>query len=99
MMGWNLDNLLDFPQICDETGVTNAMKLERVDEIGRKIFLLWQTQTYAVEKIREVLQQVAEEEAMDLSQNDELNRCMTFVKQEIYPRLENTVDEIHSLMD
>lgn len=99
MMGWNLDNLLDFPQICDETGVTNAMKLERVDEIGRKIFLLWQTQTYAVEKIREVLQQVAEEEAMDLSQNDELNRCMIFVKQEIYPRLENTVDEIHSLMD
>ena len=99
MMGWNLDNLLDFPQICDGTGVTNAMKLERVDEIGRKIFLLWQTQTYAVEKIREVLQQVAEEEAMDLSQNDELNRCMTFVKQEIYPRLENTVDEIHSLMD
>ena len=98
MMGWNLDDLVEHPQVPDEWGVTNAMKLERADEMGRKIFRLWQERSYDIGKIDSIVEEVAAEESMDMSRRGELLRCLTFVREYIYPRLESTVDEIGSLI-
>lgn len=95
----NSDELLEHPQLCDRNGVTNAMKLEQVDEIGRKLFLSWEKTAYSADKIQSIIRQICHQEQMDSSKSKELYQCMTFVHQQVYPRLMDTVDEIKSIID
>ena len=95
---WNLDDLLDHPEQVDAQGTTGARKLEQADEIGRKLFLLWEAKDYHAQAIREVLEEISRQEALDLTQTGDLYACLHFAAAEVLPRLLKTTEEISSTL-
>lgn len=98
MRDQNLDHLIEHPEECDENGVTNAMLLEQADEIGRKLFTLWEEQGYALDALKDLVLRVCWEENLCMSKSEKLIRCLRFVAEEVRPRLLQTTDEIGSFM-
>ena len=96
--GMDLDILLDNPEATDQQGITNAMKLEQTDEIGRVLFQRWEQEGYSLESIQPLIAKTCQEKQMELAQTQELYQCMKFVREEVYPRLLSTTDEITLLM-
>ncbi|MDO5422183.1 MAG: cobaltochelatase subunit CobN [Eubacteriales bacterium] len=99
MLGYDLESLLEYPEACDETGRTNAMKLEQADEIGRKLFACWEEKGYAKTEIAGMIQEISEQEGLNPARSDQLEQCLRFVADEVYPRLMDTADEIQSVLD
>lgn len=96
MEGLDLDVLLEQPQLCGKDGVTNAMRLEQTDELGRGLFCRWEAQGYREEAILPLVEDFSREHGLDMRQAGELHRCLQFACREVYPRLLATRDELCS---
>lgn len=96
---WELDELLDHPGDRDSIGITNAMKLEQADELGRQLFYSWEQKHYALSEIQPVLKDFCQEKGLDLSRTEALSACLRFVSTEVLPRLQETKDEISSILE
>lgn len=99
LRGLNLEELLIYPQRCDENGVTNAMRLEETDELGRQLFTAWESHNYSEESILPLISDFCQQNGLNDSALDLLHRCLRFARMEVYPRLLATTDELDSFAD
>lgn len=93
--GEKLEELLQNPAALRPSGRTNAMVLEELDEWGRQIFLDWEKDAYAEDKIEEILGQYQERYQ---GRYDKLKSCLQFAAEEVKPRIMRTSREIDSLV-
>lgn len=98
MMHLDAEVLMDAPEQCTD-GVTNAMRLEQADETGRELFSLWERRGYLQECIPEVIHEICCRKNLDEEESSELVRCLQFVCQEVYPRVQKTTEEMDALTD
>jgi cobaltochelatase CobN len=95
MMNLDADMLMDSPEKVSD-GITNVMILENVDEIGRQLFIKWESLEYSYDVIDNIIKETAEENHLNSEKSDKLKRTLTFVHDNIYPALMKTTDEIES---
>lgn len=98
MQGYDADALMEHPEQALE-GITNAMRLETVDEIGREIFENWSRKKYALSEIDHVIEDAAKKHGLNRTCEEKLRKCLTFVSEQVYPSLLLTTDEMDLFMD
>lgn len=85
--GEDLEELIANPGKCGADGRTNAMRLEELDEAGRR----------HIDALREAYgtgQQAAEQYAQSPAIRGKLRECLRFVVQEAVPRLRRVTEEL-----
>lgn len=99
--GEDLEELLAYPERVREDGRTNAMRLEELEETGRRyIRALAEEKTIISQKIseegnEEALAQEASEVVKSCQEHSgALGACLRFVMEEAVPRLEQVTDEL-----
>lgn len=96
----DIDELIDHPNICDENGITNAMFIEKLDDLGRDLFEALDGINYNATQVPSIIDDFLkshEQEAISGS-TQALTRCLTFACSEVYTRLCQTTDELTNLL-
>lgn len=95
MQGYDADKLMDNPQ-HESGGITNAMRLENADEIGRELFTEWEKSAYSQSEIDKVIKSAVILYGLDMQKSEKLRRCLEYVSEIIYPSLLKTTNELDS---
>lgn len=91
--GLDLDELLAHPANRLPDGTTNAMKLESLDEEGRKLFEAWEADGYPSD-VEKVIRDSLSFTPVDIGPLEEV---MSFASKEVKPHIEQTERELTSL--
>ena len=85
---YDLEELLTEPGKVRDNGQTNAMVLEQLDELGRKLFDSFAAQGFLVESVDELLNQLPG------TNKSSLRQCLRFVAEDVKPRVDLTTNEL-----
>ncbi len=95
MQGYDADRLMNKPELASD-GITNAMRIEAADEIGRELFTLWETEEYKGECIDNAIKTIAEKHGLDMKNSEKLRRCLNYVSSTVLPSLLKTTEELEA---
>lgn len=87
----DLEELLSTPSKLRGDGKTNAMRLEELDELGRRLFERWENSNYDSEEIQGLIDELLPDARGSLQS---LRACLRFAADEVLPRLNQTEEEL-----
>lgn len=95
LMGYDLEELLEFPERLHENGKTNGILLTEIDDIGRDIFLKLEEINFEESFVSSIIDDVF---GVNLASRKSLGMCLSFVCNVVKGKVSKITDEMDSFV-